>query len=1026
MFFPFEGVRLSEPADSIPPTKYASAQNVRSHGLLDLRVRPGYERISASRVVEPSPPFTGKSPYYATFAATTCADILAGVEAAAVACDWPSAPYSLPSVPAFSGSGLNDLSVSGTFTPAAGDWIYVRISGTSPDTFYWSYEYGATSASIPITGAAQALNGVPAPSGNGLSVTFGSPSGHTIGDSWIFYVGPVGKRYTLTTPQGLSYYLVVQDHGESGGESGDGHGVTFQCSSLDGSVTSIPHIVCLNSTLGLWANQCKMSIAPPGLPSGVSQFACSGLYAYDTSDPGDPTTELWYSTSRQVSTPGNAQDSLRDSRVAFYFTCCRNGVGFSASSDTTGALQIFSPSVLTYSPSGLSEQIWNGQAGGDPLTLPVYVGWGSNDGQVLGHSPCCLRGVEYDAALRTVDAGGWDVSLAFAVGSSPLLNWISFFHSADSSSYSAETNSFLGSTYLLAPFSGPAALIVSESQSVPIDPHVATAQIQIEDIFKITNLPDPITGASRGAIDIMRDTFIAAGWLWLDTSMAVSVFHPFYWSVIFTLIGTGSNIPSTVNYATDLWLDDDGLPYPILLYDPSETTNPYVDIGPPTGVFFESVAGTWGGGGWFGPNNSLSGRVGNVYTGAWAAKGATSLDTAKNVAAAVQLHTHWNAVASADSSGRPIITLTHKPGGAFPANDPTAANQNVWQGFYTNSWTVDGSDHPLNGGYWLKMPPVPGSSATVGCWIWLRPTVFPIETGDTLPPQEPPVFGQAILQIQIQVFVDDIDFLELPYLSWSQNQASIAPDSAPVRLIVHDYDFAIYREGQGDEGKDSDGTSSGAWSLLLTTPYVDPAKIKLLRFELFAVDSVRDALAWYGDGSFMSRTPRGMIALNAPHPDRISWNDLNLCPLSEANLAFVPGLMGLRYDSRVTGGRAFNLTTNQGLAIVQEARIAAPACPDPDQGKPGHEVTGNSAHGQNAGIIGKVRNAYISTLPTTNYVAVAQIDGRVVRRVGSQPSAQSQPSSSLWVVTGETPTPDIPALGVSIDALQPGTTLVLG
>ncbi|HZO57459.1 MAG TPA: hypothetical protein VFB63_32405 [Bryobacteraceae bacterium] len=80
----------------------------------------------------------------------------------------------------FIGVGLNDATIGGTYTGDTPDTYNVVISATgTPDSFQWTKASlnGVFSASIPITGAAQALD-------NGITVTFGATTGHTLNDQW--------------------------------------------------------------------------------------------------------------------------------------------------------------------------------------------------------------------------------------------------------------------------------------------------------------------------------------------------------------------------------------------------------------------------------------------------------------------------------------------------------------------------------------------------------------------------------------------------------------------------------------------------------------------------------------------------------------------------------------------------------------------------------------------------------------------------------------------------------------------------
>jgi hypothetical protein len=86
----------------------------------------------------------------------------------------------------FSGSGLNDLSW-GAFTPdgtgAFGAvYVHVVIDGVgSPNTFSW-YCAGYSQTGVAITGAAQTLLTL---LGAEQIITFGSTTGHALGDQWV-------------------------------------------------------------------------------------------------------------------------------------------------------------------------------------------------------------------------------------------------------------------------------------------------------------------------------------------------------------------------------------------------------------------------------------------------------------------------------------------------------------------------------------------------------------------------------------------------------------------------------------------------------------------------------------------------------------------------------------------------------------------------------------------------------------------------------------------------------------------------
>jgi len=94
------------------------------------------------------------------------------------------------SVPTFFGTGLNDLSTSGDFSGTSFLNYRVEIDSIgATDTFRWSDDGGATwdASGVAITGAAQTLN-------NGIIVTFGAVTGHTLNDYWNFYADPSANQ----------------------------------------------------------------------------------------------------------------------------------------------------------------------------------------------------------------------------------------------------------------------------------------------------------------------------------------------------------------------------------------------------------------------------------------------------------------------------------------------------------------------------------------------------------------------------------------------------------------------------------------------------------------------------------------------------------------------------------------------------------------------------------------------------------------------------------------------------------------
>lgn len=138
--------------------------------------------------------------------------------------------------PSFTGTGLNDLSVSGNFTGIGPDadaaqFTVEIISIGPPEKFRWRRDLVVGAASvlgewsqwIEITGGAQYLR-------NGISITFAATTGHTLNDFWVIdcsgiyiekYVEYVLTEYDVdrvresapgprlrVTPQSAGYWII--------------------------------------------------------------------------------------------------------------------------------------------------------------------------------------------------------------------------------------------------------------------------------------------------------------------------------------------------------------------------------------------------------------------------------------------------------------------------------------------------------------------------------------------------------------------------------------------------------------------------------------------------------------------------------------------------------------------------------------------------------------------------------------------------------------------------------------------------
>lgn len=101
----------------------------------------------------------------------------------------------------FSGTGLDDCTPSGNYAGNASRTYRVEIDATgTPDTFRWSNDSGSTwqASGVAITGAVQELE-------DGVLVTFGATTGHTLNDFWQFTATPWGITLSGLTANSNAY-----------------------------------------------------------------------------------------------------------------------------------------------------------------------------------------------------------------------------------------------------------------------------------------------------------------------------------------------------------------------------------------------------------------------------------------------------------------------------------------------------------------------------------------------------------------------------------------------------------------------------------------------------------------------------------------------------------------------------------------------------------------------------------------------------------------------------------------------------
>jgi hypothetical protein len=106
----------------------------------------------------------------------------------------------------FTGPGLNDLTFnSAPYTGTTTNPTFTVIITTTgtPDKFKWKKDSGALSAEVSITGASQSLT-------EGIAITFGATTGHTLNNQWVakVYSGLVVGDFT-TCPATINNYTFV-------------------------------------------------------------------------------------------------------------------------------------------------------------------------------------------------------------------------------------------------------------------------------------------------------------------------------------------------------------------------------------------------------------------------------------------------------------------------------------------------------------------------------------------------------------------------------------------------------------------------------------------------------------------------------------------------------------------------------------------------------------------------------------------------------------------------------------------------
>lgn len=114
--------------------------------------------------------------------------------------------------PIFTGSGLDDLSTSGTFSGLTTITYTITVSATgTPDSFDWTDTNGGSGTNVPMSTSPTILS-------NGVEISFGSDTGHTLTDNWTFEGIPelVQKGGQMFALDGINRTFQLGDIGNIG------------------------------------------------------------------------------------------------------------------------------------------------------------------------------------------------------------------------------------------------------------------------------------------------------------------------------------------------------------------------------------------------------------------------------------------------------------------------------------------------------------------------------------------------------------------------------------------------------------------------------------------------------------------------------------------------------------------------------------------------------------------------------------------------------------------------------------------
>lgn len=198
--------------------------------------------------------------------------------------DWTFVVYDgTPKTPAFTGSGLNDMSAGGTYTGTTTKATYdIEIDSTgATDTFKWRKDGGAYTTGVSCAVTATTLS-------SGLSVVFGAITGHTLGDKWSVVVN---QRIVITGDLhqgvGINFDTDHYMHLDIGSYSTAG-GLNYRRSTSTESIDGLTDEIQISATYDAQASYFTVFPDNNGIlfayyrSNGASGKADEFLWKYDT------------------------------------------------------------------------------------------------------------------------------------------------------------------------------------------------------------------------------------------------------------------------------------------------------------------------------------------------------------------------------------------------------------------------------------------------------------------------------------------------------------------------------------------------------------------------------------------------------------------------------------------------------------------------------------------------------------------------------------------------------------------------